>query len=83
MIVFTSSTARQYSLEDPAWNNGAFTKALVEGLTGKGDLVPDGNITIFELNNYIADWVKKLTGGKQSPTMGNPELIRDFPIAVK
>ena len=38
-VVFTSSTGRQFSLEDPEWNNGAFTKALVEGLTGKADLI--------------------------------------------
>lgn len=31
-VVFTSSTGRQYSLENEDWGNGAFTKALVEGL---------------------------------------------------
>ena len=34
-VVFTSSTGKQYSLEDERWNNGAFTKALIEGLNGK------------------------------------------------
>src|SRR5208282_2184836 len=28
VVVFTASTGRQYSLEDPQWQNGAFTKAL-------------------------------------------------------
>jgi len=27
-VVFASATGRQYSYEDPAWGNGAFTKAL-------------------------------------------------------
>ena len=36
-VVFSSSTGRQYSQEKPEWGNGAFTKGLVEGLTGKAD----------------------------------------------
>ncbi len=83
VVVFASSTARQYSLENPSWNNGAFTKALVEGLTGRGDLIPDGSITINELNTYIADRVKHLTNGQQTPTLGKPATVPDFPIAVK
>jgi WD40 repeat protein len=34
IVVFTSSTGRQFSLEKPEWNNGAFTKALVEAVRG-------------------------------------------------
>jgi hypothetical protein len=36
-IVFSSSTGRQYSQENPKWGNGAFTKGLVEGISGKAD----------------------------------------------
>ncbi len=82
VVVFTSSTGKQYSLEDKAWNNGAFTKALVEGLKGKGDFTRDGKITINELNTYIAERVKKLTHGQQTPSMVLPEALPDFPIAV-
>jgi uncharacterized caspase-like protein len=38
VVVFASSTGRQFALEQDAWGNGAFTKALVEGLGGKADL---------------------------------------------
>jgi len=31
-VIFTSSTGSQVSLEASEWNNGAFTKALIEGL---------------------------------------------------
>ena len=81
-VVFTSSTGRQFSLESPEWNNGAFTKALVEGLTGKADLIGNNMITINSLTYYIATRVKELTGGRQAPTTIIPRSIPDFPIAV-
>jgi hypothetical protein len=81
-IVFTSSTGRQYSLEDIAWNNGAFTKALVEGLGGKADLFNRKNISIKTLDAFITQRVKELTKGKQAPTTIIPASIPDFPIAI-
>ena len=81
-IVFTSSTGRQYSLENPEWDNGAFTKALVEGLEGKADLFKRGSITIKTLDAYITQRVKALTKGQQAPTTIMPGSIPDFPIAV-
>jgi len=81
-VVFTSSTGRQFSLEDESWGNGAFTRALNEGLSGKADLFGKGKITIKALDAYIADRVKVLTGGKQSPTVVIPRSMPDFPIGV-
>ena len=81
-VVFTSSTGRQFSLESPEWNNGAFTKALVEGLSGKADLLGNKTITIKSLDYYIATRVKELTSGRQAPTTIIPLSIPDFPIAV-
>ncbi len=34
-VVFAASAGQQYSLESDKWGNGAFTKTLVEGLSGK------------------------------------------------
>ena len=82
-VVFASSTGRQYSLEDPAWGNGAFTKAVVEGVGGKADYQGKGRITINMLDLYISERVKELTGGKQTPTTTKPQTIPDFPIAVR
>jgi WD40 repeat protein len=82
-IVYTASTGRQVSLEDSRWNNGAFTKALVEGLLGAADLQRNGVITTDTLAAYIANRVKELTGGNQTPTTAKPRTIQDFPIAVK
>ena len=82
-VVFTSSSGRQYSLENDKWNNGAFTKALVEGLGGKADYTGKGKISINMLDLYISERVKELTNGQQTPTTSKPDTIRDFPLAVK
>jgi hypothetical protein len=83
LIVFSSSTGRQSSLEDPAWGNGAFTKAVVEGLDGKAALPGDPRITQATLQAYVAHAVKALTGGRQSPTMQTTVNLPEIPIAVK
>lgn len=82
-VVFASSTGRQYSLEDASWDNGAFTKALVEGVNGRADYSGKGRITINMLDLYLSERVKELTGGKQTPTTTKPQTIQDFPIAVQ
>jgi len=83
VVVFASSTGRQYSLEDPEWGNGAFTKALVEGLKGNADLLGKGKITINMLDAFLAERVKEITKGKQTPVTAKPQTVPDFPIAVK
>ena len=82
VVVFTSSTGRQFSFEDAAWNNGAFTKALVEGIEGKADLFDDKKISFKTLDTYITRRVANLTGGKQTPTTIVPQSIPDFTIAM-
>ncbi len=83
VVVFASSTGRQYSLEDDAWGNGAFTKALVAGLDGGADVMKNGRITINGLDLYLSEEVKRLTGGKQTPTTTKPQTVPDFPLAMK
>lgn len=83
VVVFTSSTGKQYSLEDKKWNNGAFTKALIEGIEGKADLLGSGKITVDSLSFYVSERVKELTSGKQTPTGSKPNTIADFPIGTK
>jgi len=82
-VVFASSTGNQYALEDPAWGNGAFTKALIEGMNGKADYSGRGKISINMLDLYLSERVKELTKGKQTPTTTKPQTIPDFPVAVK
>ena len=81
-VVFTSSTGNQLSLESPEWNNGAFTKALVEGLNGAADLAGRNVITVRSLDYYLANRVKDLTQGRQAPTTIIPNSVADFPVAI-
>lgn len=82
VVVFASSTGRQFSLEDDAWRNGAFIKALVEGLNGKADYTKYGAVIIDELDTWPADRVKQLTHNQQTPTTTKPNTVQDFPVAV-
>lgn len=81
VVVFASSTGRQVSLEHPRWGNGAFTKALVEALSGQADYTNDQTITINELDLYIAERVAALTKGRQTPTTTKPMTVPNFPVA--
>jgi hypothetical protein len=82
VVVFTSSTGRQFSLENRKWNNGAFTKALVEAFKGGADFEHERTISIAGLELFLAHRVKELTDGEQSPTPAKPKTIQDFVIAT-
>lgn len=81
VIVFASSSGRQLSEENDAWGNGAFTKALIEGLGGRADLTNTGRITYKGLDFFISEEVSKLTDGRQTPVTIAPVGIPDFAIA--
>ncbi len=81
MVIFASSTGNQYSIEDRSWGNGAFTKALVEGIKGRASLFRQNKVTVLSLGTYMAERVKVLTGGNQTPTF-TPSGGSDYPIAV-
>ena len=81
-MVFSSSTGRQFSLENASWNNGAFTKALVEGIDGKADEQHSGRVTYKMLDLYVSERVKSLTQGNQSPVTQAPGGVNDFPLAL-
>jgi hypothetical protein len=82
LVVFASSSGRQTSQESPDWQNGAFTRALVEGLSGRAAPLGRGIITLAMLELYLSDRVKQLTGGMQTPMVARPEAVQDFPLAL-
>jgi WD40 repeat protein len=82
IVVFASSTGREASVESPSLGNGAFTKAVVEGIElGQADLFKDGFITTQNLGTFVAHRVNSLTGGQQNPVMQRPPEEPDFAIA--
>ncbi|MFZ6802168.1 caspase family protein, partial [Undibacterium sp. Di24W] len=82
-VVFSSSTGTQKSYEDPVWGNGAFTKALLEGIDGAADFGKTGKVTYKMLDLYISGRVSTLTEGTQTPVTQAPGGVVDFPISVK
>jgi uncharacterized caspase-like protein len=67
VTVLTSSTTNEFSREDEKWNNGAFTKVLLDALGPDADEDHDGLISMSELTHYVATRVSGLTGGQQHP----------------
>jgi uncharacterized caspase-like protein len=68
VTVLTSSTADKLSREDEKWQHGAFTKVLLDVLSGSAydiDTDHNGVITMAELTAYIAKHLSQLTGGEQ------------------
>ncbi len=82
VVMFASSTGSQVSIERDDWKNGAFTEALLEGLSGSADYVKDGKLTIAELDLWLSERVKQLTDKRQAPVARKPDTVPDFPIAM-
>ena len=81
VIVFASSSGRQLSEEDDRWGNGAFTLALLAGLSGRADLTRSGRVTFKALDYYVSEEVNRLTDGRQTPVTIAPIGVPDFAIA--
>jgi hypothetical protein len=79
VIVFASSTAKELTQEAEEWGNGAFTKALIEGLQGEA-VTKDKFIYPSSLKGYVTRRVKELTNNEQRPYISDQGI--DEPIAV-
>ena len=82
VVVYAASTGTQQSREAQRWGNGAFTKALVEGLSGKADLSRTGRVTVSSLEHYVSERVRELTLEGQTPTTAKPSTTPDFLLAT-
>lgn len=82
LMVFAAARASEVAVELPQEGHGAFTEALLEGLEGKADPMHAGSVRTDELNGFLADRVRDLTGGRQHPVMLRPRDIADFPMVA-
>ena len=86
-VIFTSSRGNELSQEDDRWKHGAFTHALIKGLSGEADLfprdAPDGRVTMKELDVYVSETVPQLTDGAQHPITNTPDGYVNFPVAMQ
>jgi hypothetical protein len=80
VVVLAGSAGRQSAQEADEWNNGAFTKAILEGLNGKADYARTGRITPPLLHTYVSTRVKSMTDNQQTPKMVG--AIFDDPIVL-
>jgi WD40 repeat protein len=81
VVVMAASTGNQSSQERKDWNNGAFTKAILEGVDGRADTRGAGRITYKMLDLYVSGRVESLTNGEQTPFTIVPLGTTDFPVA--
>jgi hypothetical protein len=74
--VLSSSRGFELSWESDEWKNGAFTEALLEGMSGKADLDGTNGVSLRELASYVEGRTAALTRGKQHPVVDrdNPSL---------
>jgi uncharacterized caspase-like protein len=66
VVVFSSSTGKQFSMEHPDLGHGAFTAALLEAFDGKSDRPPPW-LYVSDLDIWLSARVKELTKGAQTP----------------
>ena len=70
-------------MESPDWQNGAFTKSVIEAVAdGRADLFKTGRITSSLLDAYATKRVVELTGKRQHPIMFRAGEAADFDIAA-
>ncbi len=87
VVAMSASSGGELSVESEKWGHGAFTKALLDGLSGTlnfpADLDNNGAVTLKELGLYVTHTVKKLTAGRQRPTTHIPAHLPDFPLFLR
>lgn len=80
MMLYASSASDTKSKEDPAWGNGAFTKALISAFNGGARQQFDEGLSTQVLEMYLYKEVRRLTNFKQTPIFINPNGIEHFNI---
>jgi hypothetical protein len=61
--------------------HGFFTRAIVEGLSGKADFFKKGRVELYDLQAYVKTRVGQLSGDEQEPTISIPSTIRSFSLS--
>jgi outer membrane protein assembly factor BamB len=67
-VLTSTSTADKRAREDEKWQHGAFSKVLLDALSGSAmdiDTDNDGVISMTELTDYIGKHLRRLTSGDQ------------------
>ena len=81
-MVFSATDRGEPSFEDAALRHGVFTFALNQGLAGRAADGDAGEVRLGRLQDYVAEQVKSLTDGGQTPTF-RLSGVANFVIARK
>jgi WD40 repeat protein len=82
VFLYASALGRQFSYEHPDWQNGAFTKAMIEGLSGMADREKLGYVETDELAVYVRRQVLRMTNGMQEPVRMKPDATPEMRLVV-
>ena len=82
-VVFSSSMGGEASWEFDVLKNGAFTEAILEGLSGKADIDKNGAVAVDELRDYVSKSVDEYTEGKQHPVIDRDNIYMKFELPVR
>ncbi len=78
--VLAASESLNVALESNEFGSGTFTRALLDGLSGKADANGDGDINVSELRDYLTNQVPKLSHGLQKPSVRAENVDLDFAL---
>jgi len=79
LVVMCGAAKGSYAIEENG--HGFFTRAIVDGLSGKADVYKKGRVDLIDLQGYVVNRVTELSSGDQEPTISIPSTIRSFPLA--
>lgn len=75
--IILSSQPGQFSFEDKAWENGAFTEALLEALSGLADTDNNEVISLNELTEYLLKRVSPMVESVKNNGSQQPDIVRN------
>jgi len=82
VFLYASALGRQFSFEHVDWQNGAFTKAMLEGLKGGADRDKLGYVDTEELSLYVRRRVLQMTNQRQEPVRMKPDATPELRLVL-
>jgi WD40 repeat protein len=83
VMVLASSKGSEVSLEKAELQHGAFTQALLEGLSGRAAAENEASVTLWDFATYVKRRVKELTSGTQNPVPFLQDFDTDAVVAMR
>ncbi|HEY5311488.1 MAG TPA: hypothetical protein VIK18_03180, partial [Pirellulales bacterium] len=75
VLTVTAAAGDERSEENVDWKHGAFTKSLLEVLSGEAGASSSGIITLGDVVSYVQRSVPILTEGRQNPAAAPEDLL--------